>query len=303
MPNPDPAAAVMGALVADAAAMGLHWLYDPARIAEIVGDGSAAFIPPDPAHYENTPAYFAHGARANGQFSQYGEVLMLAVRSIARQGAFKTESFQQDYATHFGAGGTYQGYIDRPTRGTLENLAAGQTNPSGVDDDQHPAIATLPAVVAWDPGRAMLDAHMRDAISVTNVNDTATRYGLRFGHCLADVLSGQPLRAALQTAAKDMDDLTAALETAETDPVAYGAVTERACHLPQGMPLSFHILANTASYAEAVETNIRAGGDSCGRAIIIGALAGAAYGADAIPMDWTLSLQDAAEVWSAVQAL
>ena len=31
-------AALQGALVADAAALGLHWLYDPERLAQVAGD-------------------------------------------------------------------------------------------------------------------------------------------------------------------------------------------------------------------------------------------------------------------------
>lgn len=297
------AAALMGALVADAAAMGLHWIYDPARIAEIAGDGSAAFVPPDARNFENVPAYFAHGARRGGQFSQYGEVLHLATHVINSAGGFDVPTYQTAFAAHFGAGGSYQGYIDRPTRGTLDNLAAGQTDPSGIDDDQHPAIATLPAIVARYHGSPDLQARVRAAMRVTNVNDDADRYGLLFAHTLHAVLDGIDLNTALRRAAQDDPLLNAALTAEQSDSVAYGEVTERACHLKQGMPLSFHILSHTSSYAEAIEANIRAGGDSCGRAIMIGALAGAAYGIDAIPMEWTLSLDQSATVWTDVQAL
>lgn len=296
-------AALMGALVADAASMGLHWIYDPSRISEITADGSAAFVPPKATNFEGVPAYFAHAARRNGQFSQYGEVLYLAIRTMHNSGAFDMPTYQNAFAAHFGAGGHYQGYIDRPTRGTLENLAANRTSPSGIDDDQHPAVATLPAIVARYHGDAGLQTHARAAISVTNVNAEAERYGLLFTHMLHAVLDGVPLHDALIRAAQDDPRLNAALTAGETDSVAYGAVTERACHLSQGMPLSFHILQHASSYRDAVEHNIKAGGDSCGRAIIVGAMAGAAYGIDAIPMEWTLSLDQSAAVWADVQAL
>ena len=65
--------AVLGALVADAASLGLHWLYDVDRIASVVGDGNAAFMPIDPKYFEGVAGYFAHGQRADGTSSQYGE--------------------------------------------------------------------------------------------------------------------------------------------------------------------------------------------------------------------------------------
>jgi len=244
------AAAVMGALVADAAAMGLHWIYDPARIAEVAGNGSAAFVPPDARNFENVMAFFAHGARHTGDFSH--------------------------------------------------NLLAEQTDSSGVEDDQHPAVATLPAIVARYHGAADLDAQVRAAIQVTNTAPDALKYGTLFAHTLHSLLDGIPLAAALERAAADDPLLNAALTAQETDSVAYGAITQRACHLNQGMPLSFHILSNATSYADAIERNIRAGGDSCGRAMIVGALAGAAWGMDAIPLDWTLSLTHSAQVWQDV---
>lgn len=49
-------AAVLGALVADSAALGLHWLYDPQRIAIIEASKGLAFLQPDPAHYEGARA-------------------------------------------------------------------------------------------------------------------------------------------------------------------------------------------------------------------------------------------------------
>ncbi|MEP5760445.1 MAG: ADP-ribosylglycohydrolase family protein [Litoreibacter sp.] len=282
------ASALMGALIADAAALGLHWVYDVERITNAVGQGSAAFVPLDIKHFESKPIFFVHGARKDGMLSQYGEVLALAMTSILKHNGFTTQTYQTDYAAHFGPGGQYQGYIDHPTRGTLANIAREQLDPSGVDDDQHPALATLPAIVARygaDP------AQIERAIKVTNVNDDADHYGAIFAQTLAAVLSGTPLKDALKAAA-NAPDLQAALDTTETSSTEYGAVTRRACHLPQGVPLSWHILNNSSSYQEAIEANVLAGGDSCGRAIIVGALAGAAHGMKGIPHEWMLKLHN-----------
>jgi hypothetical protein len=286
-------AAVLGAIVADAAALGLHWIYDPARIDAIAAQhGTAAFTPLDPANFAGVPSYFAHGARKDGQCSQYGEALRLARPCIGPDG-FDVTAYQTRFAAHFGPGGTYSGYIDRPTHGVLENLAAKVMAPSGIDDDQLPAIARLPAVVAFGRPQDTLPA-----IQVTNVNDVATHYGQIFAGLLRDVLGGGDLLGALNTAAQGAGDLTAALETAETDSTAYGEVTQRACHLPMAMPLAFHILKHSADYREAVERNIRAGGDSCGRAMIIGAVMGAAHGIEGqgVPLEWVLKCEAAGEV-------
>lgn len=61
---------LLGALVADAASLGLHWLYDPDRIAEIAtAHGTAAFAPVDAAFFEGATGYFAHAGRHAGMLT------------------------------------------------------------------------------------------------------------------------------------------------------------------------------------------------------------------------------------------
>ena len=300
-PNPN-AAALMGALVADAATLGTHWIYDPARIASISGN-SPVFVPINAQNYDGVPAYFAHATRKDGDQSQYGEVLALAIRCIGTSDGFDVTAYQDAFVAHFGAGGAYQGYIDRPTRGALDNIAADQRAPSGTDDDQHPAIATLPAAVACYRGRDGFADRITAAVHITNVNEAADHYAGIFADLLADVLSGTDLQHALKTAAKREPLLQAALDTSEIDSIAYGEITGRPCHLHQGMPLAFHILANTDCYQTAVEANILAGGDNCGRSLMVGSLAGAAYGIAEIPLDWILATNCSRDIWPLVKKI
>ncbi|MEK7844296.1 MAG: ADP-ribosylglycohydrolase family protein, partial [Pseudomonadota bacterium] len=54
-------AAILGALIADSASLGLHWLYDPKRIARIEQAKGLVFLQPDANDYAETQGYFAHG--------------------------------------------------------------------------------------------------------------------------------------------------------------------------------------------------------------------------------------------------
>lgn len=287
-----------GALVADAASLGVHWIYDVDRVAKIAkaNNGSLAFVPVDEKNYENTKGYFAHANRHEGTNTQYGEVLRTAIASIlANSGKFEVEKYQKDFTAHFGPGGTYVGYIDRATRGTLANLAAENVDPSGTDDTQLPAIASLPAVIAAAP------TSVEAAVRVTNNNDYSVNAGLVFSHLLSAVLNGSELNDALEEAANVGDEefselLTTALASEETDCVAYGQITGRACNLVMSIPLSFHILKNTNSFESAIEANNLTAGDNAGRSIVIGAVAGAYYGLNSdkgIPQNWIDKLADA----------
>ena len=140
-------AALIGAYVADAAALGFHWLYDPDRIAELAGD-DAAFREPDAADFEGFKGVFVHPTKHSGDLSQYGHQLRVAIQSmIQTDGVFDIRDFQDSFAAAFGSGGSWVGYMDKATKGTLANLAKDCRDPSGADDDQVPAIARLPAVM------------------------------------------------------------------------------------------------------------------------------------------------------------
>lgn len=305
-------AMLMGALVADAASLGLHWLYDPDRIASIAAQrGTATFAPVDAAFFDGVPGYFAHADRHAGMLTQYGEALYVAMRCmIASDGAFDDSAQRAAFAAYFGPGGAYTGYIDRPTRGALDKIALDQV-PSGIDDDQNPALTRLPAIVAVYHDAPDLTARADAAMQITNVNAVAAAYNAVFADLLCRVLNGAPIAEALVAAADvATGDVQAALRdaltTPETDSTAYAGRVGRACHLPTAGPVMFHVLRHASSYANAVERNILAGGDSAGRSLMIGAAMAADHGiatSKGIPLDWVLHLTDGAAIWQACRAL
>jgi len=292
-------ASLLGALTADAASLRLHWIYDVDVITDIITKNAdqTTFVP---RGIPGIPDY--HNMRTRGMQSQYGETLLLAIHCMAKNGGiFDTAQYQTAFATHFGKDGAYNGYIDRPTRGTLDNIANGQITPSGIDDDQLPALSRIPALVATG------QTNINDAIRVTNIHPDATAYGRVFATLLRKVIDGTDLNEALLFSAQAAPEnikkpLMDALNSPEKNAIAYGEITGRACHLPMAAPLMFHILKNTHSYTEAVEVNIKTGGDSAGRAIMIGAIRGAVYGARAIPTNWIKQTEKANPIRSICEA-
>ncbi|MCX7545618.1 ADP-ribosylglycohydrolase family protein [Marinicella gelatinilytica] len=305
---------LIGGLVADAASLGLHWLYDVNRIKEVTQqhNNRVAFLPVDKYNYRDEVGYFAHGHKHSGMLTHYGESLRLMINSMNDyQGEFNLASVQQHFKDSFGAGGSFQGYIDKPTAGTLKNLASGQTEPSGIEDDQLPALARLSPVILAYHAHDDFQAILKQATEITNTHSDALDYGQVYADLLTLILSGAELNTALQQVAEQAPEsvrkgLKDALNSTQTDAVQYGETTGRACPLSQAMPLCFHILNNTESYQQAVETNILAGGDNAGRAIVIGTLLGAYYGIDenkGIPIVWLLRLEDGLVLWQVCDEL
>lgn len=355
--------AILGALVADAATMGFHWLYDQSRIRKLAPE-APEFRQPDAADYEGVPGYFAHPKKTAGDLSQYGEQTMVMLQCMAESdGRYNQAKYQAAFCEHFGYGGDYVGYIDKATRGTLNNVANAEslamqqalalpfngaddvkrrllnkvlscakhstgadlrsqveqavriTDDSdenvahtmkmvelwesvsgypGADDRQLPATAKLPALIACYAGNAGLHEAAESAIRVTSNNDFAAAFGLaatdmiecaiQTGDAAKSVLAGKNSHSA--EVGKLLDDALARREQSAEEVTAHFGM---ACDLDYGLPSVAHNVATASGFADAIRRNIYAGGDNCGRAIILGAIAGACYGvggADGIPQTW-----------------
>jgi hypothetical protein len=278
-------AAVLGALVADSAALGLHWLYDPACIAKIEKVDGLVFLQPDAIHYAGSKGYFAHEGKMPGDSSAYGEICLLMLTHLAKHGKFDHIQYQTEYRAYFGPGGKFVGYIDSPTRLTLRKLLPLEPGnfpaESGADDDQHPCLAPLPSLIATHTGTLEeLMSRVEEVVRITNNNGVAVGAAQCAAAVLFGILQGSPVAQALADAVplsgKTLQPLLEqALALPDFNSVAASERFGRACHVTEGLPLIFHIAQHAPDYRKAIESNIRAGGDSCGRSIMLGAIVAA----------------------------
>ena len=290
--------ALMGAYIADAATLGVHWLYDPDRIASL---GQALWREPDGADFEGAKGVFVHHGKHMGDISQYGAQMRVMIRTLAR-GPFDASTYHEEFGAAFGPGGWWHGYIDKATKGTLANIASG-TKPTGANDDQIPALSALPALIAMGAAPDIC----ANAVAQISNNETTAAYAPAATEALRAVFSGASIADALASgidaAGPTARTSLAAALASTADPVAYAGEIGRACPLPQTLPVAFHIAATAKGYSDAIEINARVGGDNCGRAIFLGALFGAV---DPPPPLWAARLREgpalAVEIDALVQA-
>ena len=180
-----------------------------------------------------------------------------------------------------------------------------------IGDDQFPAIAKLPPVVALYRDAENYDEMAELAVRITNHNDKAVAY--------AKVYAGM-LKAAIKTRDKDAVILAAkASANAEISEIIEDALAMLdkphreigqffgpSCHLPYGLPQSIHLIANCTSYVEGVRMNISVGGDNAGRSIMVGATLAALYGVDTddgLPKSWLEKLTKRHEITELLRKL
>lgn len=172
----------------------------------------------------------------------------------------------------------------------------------GPDDDQMPALSRS-AVLAHFYDGAELDAVVEKAVRVTNNNDAAVAYSVFAARILRRLYeTGRPApRDASRTLRRLAEEHISVLgerarglvaEALAMETLDYRGATKHfgaACRADMAVPLVLHLLITTSTFAEANRANIMASGDNCGRAILLGAVAGALYGVggDAgIPEAW-----------------
>lgn len=374
------ASALAGGWVADAASLGLHWLYDSNRILEVAGQ-APEFLTPSADYFGKGFGFFAHGGKQAGDVSHYGAATKVLTDSLlACQGKLSVRDYQRRFLAYFGPGGDWQGYIDNPTRITLQNLIAneqkaieagkasiktpltekqqrilvqkilpytrrlsgkqlaapvreaisltyqepeiqkagvllaetidGQLLPeSGADDTQLPAVSKLPPLVACYAGQADLMTQVEAAVRVTNHNDDAVAWARCAARLLESVFLGEPLSEAIDRAAPEAPDrknLDQALSATSLDALNAGDTFGRTCYLHEAMPVIFHIIGQAKSFTEAIRANIHCGGDSCGRAWIIGPVMAAIHGvgsSQGVPLSWLARVTDAASLYGDAETL
>ena len=301
-------AAILGALVGDAASMGFHWLYDQTRIREL-NPSAPEFRQPDRRDYEGVSGYFAHATKNAGELSHYGEQAKLMLQSLSScPEDYSQRHYQALFHQFFGYGGAYVGYIDHATRDTLNRMeeagTALQESPEGTyfgsNDLQLPAVSKLPALVARFAGDTRLAAVTESAVRVTNNVDVSVEYGLVAARAIeAAILTASPvlaIEAGLRAASERIAvELQPAEERKGLSSAEFSAALGLSCELKFGVPSVFHQLRDVASFAGAIRENIWIGGDSCGRAILLGSVLGACFGVGGelgIPEPWVARLPE-----------
>lgn len=299
--------AIWGQFVGDAYCLGSHWIYDLAELGRLFPGGVTGFEAPAEGHY--------HAGKRSGDQTHYGDAALVLLRSVAGAGRFDAVDFGTRFVALFGSD-DYRGYRDHATRGTLENFRAfaklhpgeGYHFQGGADDDQ-PATATrlAPVVIAHYRDDGLLRV-VESATRSGQDNDRAVAYMKAHALILRELFNGAGFQKALEVASRAMVDdpgpgrdvtnaIHAAIEAVRMTVVDATLTFGQSCPLASSFPAAVQCaLKHEADLGRAFGETANAGGDSAGRAALIGAWLGARLGVGAIPADWRDRLSARAEI-------
>ena len=97
-----------GAMLGDALALGAHWIYDTDEIKKLFGDFDG-FTDPIKNPY--------HKTKKIGDFTHYGDQLMMLVSSIQKEGSYNPTKYLTAWRESMKH---YSGYMDHASKITLE---------------------------------------------------------------------------------------------------------------------------------------------------------------------------------------
>lgn len=299
-------AALWGQFVGDAASLGTHWIYDLDEMAKKYPQGIHGFEAPQKGHY--------HEGKKAGDQTHYGDAALLLLESLAACGGeFRENDFGMRFESFFNSPNC-RSYKDKATRTTLEHLQEEPGNfQNGADDDQLATVSRLASVVVAYQKKDYLS--LADAIRrltlVTQNNATAQACAAAHAVLLRMLLEGKPFREAFEDTRKSRevscdgsDYFEFAYILRDLDVIAATDRFGQSCPLPQSLPSALHAaLKHESSFKDAVLSTIKAGGDSAGRASMIGAWLGAVHGKEGIPSEWIEKLNEKERIAKAIEQL
>lgn len=268
--------AFLGAFIADALALGPHWIYDTDKIEEKFGDIKGIVPPLDDTF---------HKTKKKGEFSHYGDqMLMLAEYYNGLNKAFNKKEFLEFY---FEWMQNYDGYLDHATKETLSNIK--KNIYKGSESEELAGVISVPIMYY------LSDNYKKDAIERTKATHDS-KIVISIVSFIVDLLEmieeGNGIEESVAAVKKKSpDSLVKLINQAESavneEPIKTIKDFGQMCNGKNAFLSSIYlILKYKDDFQKALLTNVQAGGDSAARGIMIGTILGAHHGIEVLPNEW-----------------
>lgn len=267
---------ILPALVANAAGLGIHWIYNPEFLKEEAKKASLLWRKQEANFYASvSPSYFAYPYADIGDVSSQGMILYWLYQALKTNPAFTKADYETLILQAFGPGGTYTGYAETYIYKLLFNATLKKFNledaPFEQDDDHLvgflPFLATkelgLPLEKAFE--LTQLFSNKDDYLGLMQVLDYV------FNHIHDGKISEVLLHAATLAPRRFQVTLKKAVEMDDTAAFVK-TYAGTACSIQQSIPILFHLLPRVTSFDDMLEKNAFISGAISERGMLLGAL-------------------------------
>ena len=275
---------VMASFAADTLALGVHWIYDTSVIDEKHGRVQE-YVKPSPPTF--------HTTKEKGEFTHYGDQMLVLLEYVAQNTVFDLDSFAQKWRTYFA---DYTGYFDGATKQTLQNFTEGNApaKAGSSSADLGGAARIAPLVCRYSQDLEQMIESCRLQTTLTHSNPLVVDSAEFFGRVAHSVLNGQSPLDAIQQVKTDVfnrEPFSGWVEDglASTDLDTRQTISDfgQMCESAAAFPGVIHLISKYETDLEnALIENVMAGGDSAARGMLVGMVLGAGADREAIPQAW-----------------
>lgn len=264
---------IQPALAANAATLGVHWIYDHQWLKEQAKTQSLLFKVQSKSDYEQAnPSYFAYPNSHIGDVTVQGEMILWLYQAMKQKPSFTVNDYSQLVFTHFKPGGDYRGYVESYAKKHVVSMLSKELNltvePYSLNDDH--LVGFVPYIVCKELGLSN-----EKAFELTHLYSNDRSYYDFFK--LFDYILDN-LHLGLKQAVESSLTLSPALHQEALEQAFLMTDTERfvethagrACAIRMSIPVVIHLLSHYENFDEAIQANISIGGAIADRAMLLG---------------------------------
>ena len=287
-------AMVLASFLADSLALGVHWIYDTARIENEFGAVDTLLKPPADSY---------HPTKDKGDFTHYGDQTFVLLESLSDQKRFDLDDFSSRWRTFFK---NYHGYIDKATKATLQNFSRGipPDDAGSSSADLAGASRIAPLVFCYRDDLQTLIECAKTQVRMTHNNAVVIDSGEFFARVSRMVLRGMTPVSAMEEVSNQgfekspiVNWVKTGIESKGMESVSAIARFGQSCHTEEAFPGVVHLIARYENnLKEALSQSARAGGDSAARGMLVGMVLGAHLGEEGLPGEWVSGLKKEKEI-------
>lgn len=267
---------ILPGLIANAATLGIHWIYDYEYLEILSKQKSLLFLRQEKKHFEKAKvSFYSYPNSKVGDLTVQGQIVKWLYKAMKDHKDFSKKDYSKLLYEKFKPGGSYLGYVESYSKKHVLTFMAKSLDieiPKIPVMDDH-LVGFVPYLVCKE-----LNLSNEKAWELTTVYSQDEDYLIYFN--MFDKLFEFLLKVGMQDAVKSVIHmgpqkyqiaLKKAIEMDDTNEFIE-KYAGRACAIKYSIPLIIHILSHTNSCQEAVELNAILGGAVSDRNTLIGAI-------------------------------
>jgi len=276
---------IKGALIANVASLGFHWIYDSAYIKRVSKSEDILFKPQNPKHYKNAKeSYLGYEGLEVGALSMQGCVLKWLYHELKNNKDFTQDDYKALLFKRMQPGGKYLGYVESYLNKMVSKEVLTKFDihvPSYPKDDDH-----LVGLMPYFASKAVEKSN-EYAFSLTNLFSENTDY-LKLFEMFDDLFEALKNNVALKEALENsityapqkiINTLKEGLKTSDTNKFVRKHQLV-ACSIYEAIPIVYHLAFHAKSYEDGIYKNMLIGGNLSDRGALLGAILSQVYPVD-----------------------